>query len=295
MNSQPKQCPICKRIFHTKRVLEMHISNHVSDFLDSFKTYKCHICDEAFVNSTLKESHFQRLHVEQIQCDHCKKTFSNKLSLKKHILEDHKCESCNDLVKNKNLHICKIFLKFFHSSHGRESRHLPFFIRESFANQNKYMSPVIDALPSRKLNYVLINDILNSAKQNSHKKQLNFFCIGDNNLRWNKDTLDTFMTKLKYLVKELSKVPNCHLVLASILPQPVSDVKSKSVFRSANSAMKDLCQQYQNISFMDVTKSFVIDNIIDETLFEKDGVHMKPKGAKKYANCIKRHAMWLPL
>ena len=96
-------------------------------------------------------------------------------------------------------------------------------------------------------------------------------------------------------MKKLSDIPNCFLALASILPQPISDETSKAVFRQVNSAMYDLSKNNANVSFMDVTRSFVKNRIIDKKLFQRDGVHMTPSGAQKYANCIKRHAMGLKL
>ena len=277
MRSNSKKCTICTMDFSSMKDLERHVSDdHVTKFLDSFQTFKCDVCDEKFVNNLLKDLHTEKFH--RLQCQRCGKQFTQNLM--KH-------------------HECKIYVKNWHSSHGRESRYLPDLTRATFSSQNRFLIPEIDAVPSRKMDYALIDQITRFAKHKceseSKPKQLHFLCIGDNNLRWNKDSPETFMAKIELLVKKLSDIPNCFLVLASILPQPVSDVTSKSVFRETNSAMYDLSKNYPNVSFMNVTKSFVKDGKIDETLFERDGVHMKKKGAEKYANCIKRHAMGLKL
>ena len=261
MNSHEK-CTICSMTFASMTDLQNHVSGHVSTFLDSFKIYKCHHCEEKFVNPILRNLHIEKVH--KFKCQHCEKT----LWKNKYLLKEHEC---------------KIYVKIWQSSHGRESRYLPSFVQESFANQGRFFIPEIDAVPGRKIDFDLINTMTKFAIQKSQsvKKQLHFFCIGDNNLRWNKDSLETFMFKIQHLVNQFSSVQNCHLVLTSILPQPVSDKTSKTVFRSANHAMYALCKNHQNVSFMDITKSFVKDNVIDASLFQRDGVHMTESGAKK--------------
>ena len=277
MSSNFKKCSFCAMDFSSKKDLERHVSDdHVTKFLNSFKTFKCDVCEEKFVNDLLRNLHTVKFH-GPFECQRCGKQFTQERFIK--------------------CHECRIYWKIWQSSHGRESRYLPGFVRAAFENQSRFLSPEINAVPSQKLDYDLIKEITNFAKQKceSKAKQLHFLCIGDNNLRWNKDTPETFMAKVEQLVKELSDIPNCFLVLASILPQPVSDETSKPVFRQVNRAMYNLSKNNPNVSFMDVTKSFVKDKIIDRKLFQRDGVHMKPLGAEKYANCIKRHAMGLKL
>ena len=279
MSSYTNKCTICFRTFSSNKDLESHVSDHVTIFLDSFNTFKCDFCEEKFVNDLLRNLHTEKIHGPHgpFLCQRCGKQFTQERFIK--------------------CHECRIYWKIWQSSHGRESRYLPGFVRAAFENQSRFLSPEINAVPSQKLDYDLIKEITNFAKQKceSKAKQLHFLCIGDNNLRWNKDSPDTFIAKIEQLVKELSDIPNCFLVLASILPQPVSDKTSKAVFRQVNSAMYNLSKNNPNVSFMDVTRSFVKDKVIDRKLFERDGVHMTPLGAEKYANCIKRHAMGLKL
>ena len=81
--------------------------------------------------------------------------------------------------------------------------------------------------------------------------------------------------------------PDRQLVVCSLLPSLRTDSDSKERFTQARTLLKNLLRQYpHNSSFLDLSNSFAIDGIVNEELYDYDGIHLCPGGAGVLAHKI---------
>ena len=148
----------------------------------------------------------------------------------------------------------------------------------------------MNAVGSRKLDYDVINMILQDAHSPKSGLQIHVILLGDNNLRYNMESTNSFIQKCEYLVQRLSCVPNCKLVFVSILPCS----KTKEKFLEANSKLKKLSFRSNFVSYLDLenTRFFTNNGAINESLFY-DRIHLKDSGSKILAKLIFKHCSLL--
>ena len=141
----------------------------------------------------------------------------------------------------------------------------------------------------RRLDYDVINMIVQDAHSRSGS-QFHVILLGDNNLR-DMEPLDSLIGKFTYLVQALSYVPNCNIILVSILPSP----KTNQKFLEANFRLKNLANRHFNFcSYLDLERSrfFLNNGDINESLYY-DRIHLKDSGSEILAKLIFNHCLSL--
>ena len=148
------------------------------------------------------------------------------------------------------------------------------------------------AKKSQKLNEEIIQIMCQDALSKCPSPQVHLLLLGDNNLRHGKESVDSFITKCNQIVSKFSSISNCHLILSALIPSPETDAFSKFIFSEANQKLKYICQKNQNVSYLNLTKIFVINGVIDMELFcGYNDVHLNSRGAKKLAKLIYAHVI----
>ncbi|XP_052819460.1 putative zinc finger protein 840 isoform X1 [Mya arenaria] len=85
-------CDKCDQKFDTQKELNDHTAEH-----DGNLKYECALCKLRFPSSVALEDHAAG-HSEELQCEHCKKTFKLKIKFRKHeidFLNKNKCCVCD--------------------------------------------------------------------------------------------------------------------------------------------------------------------------------------------------------
>ena len=174
------------------------------------------------------------------------------------------------------------------SSHGKPNRYLKKCLEEEFRGNFNFFWPQMFANGSQKLNQEMIEMIVSDALTKCPKPQISVLLLGDNNLRYCEESVNSFISKCYQLISRFASITNSVIVFCSIIPSPETDHITKFVFSEANSKLKSLCQPYPNVSYLNLTKIFVQNGVINRQLYE-DGVHLNFKGAQKLAKLIFCH------
>ena len=91
-------CEVCGKELTSKIALTVHMNNH-----EGFKPYNCSLCPRQFTQSTSLKKHEKRhingtlkVHVRNIHCDKCDKSYCGKRGLRRHRAEAHKVNTQED-------------------------------------------------------------------------------------------------------------------------------------------------------------------------------------------------------
>lgn len=82
------QCNICNKIFSKRQLLRDHKKTH-NAARDGAKIFPCHICKKEFSKQAALSTHIQRHRDDGLTCMKCRKMFTTKVDLKKHISSVH--------------------------------------------------------------------------------------------------------------------------------------------------------------------------------------------------------------
>ena len=80
-------CDHCDKSFQKKQNLKRHIRTHIKTSTESFS---CEICDKRFFRKDNMMAHNKSHQEKSHQCSYCKKYFSKKFTLERHIEANHK-------------------------------------------------------------------------------------------------------------------------------------------------------------------------------------------------------------
>lgn len=96
------QCNVCNKIFSKRQLLRDHKKTHNST-REGPKIFPCHICKKEFSKQAALSTHIQRHRDDGLTCMKCRKMFTTKVDLKKHISSVHPDDAagCVDCPKCK--------------------------------------------------------------------------------------------------------------------------------------------------------------------------------------------------
>ena len=190
------------------------------------------------------------------------------------------------------------------SSHGKDHHYLPFWLEKRF-KYSSFSKPKIEAISGGRITYSLVHEISCKAIKLSPQPQIHVVIYGDNNLRPNRRDSEEIFDTLQYfrlLISNFSNFPNCHLIIASLIPCPLTDPTSKEKFRHFNEALNQLINTenergFQRISFLNLTNTFIFQGEIqdEEAMFEPDGIHFTSRGALELTDRLLEHLRIIPI
>ena len=114
-----------------------------------------------------------------------------------------------------------------------------------------------------------------------------FIFKGANNLRWLNDDPKWILQKFSKIVKIL-RILKCKIIIASLIPSPVSHKICHSAFHYVNKKLQKICQKYEQTSFMNLDLIFLNKHNVNMAYFKMDKIHLNSKGNKALATEIKR-------
>lgn len=80
------ECPHCKKLIKTKAALNTHIQMVHEHNSDEAGCYQCGQCGREYKYKQSLKQHYLTVHMGRLfHCDHCKKTFGTKATLKRHL------------------------------------------------------------------------------------------------------------------------------------------------------------------------------------------------------------------
>ena len=160
-------------------------------------------------------------------------------------------------------------------------------IEEEFEGDHRFECPTMIAERCQRLNQDVIDQIIENAEAKCPDPQFHILLLGDNNLRYGSEPVDSYIRKCERLAYSLERIPNCQLVLTSVIPS----LKTKERFFEANYKIKDICQNSTGlVTFLDLDGVFTRYGAINSKLYS-DGIHLKPKGSRSLAKLIYEHCV----
>ena len=190
------------------------------------------------------------------------------------------------------------------SSHGRDHHFLPFWLKKKFELSPFEKPPKVIAKSGGRIDACLVHEITCKAIEISPHPQYHFLFYGDNNMRPNREDSEETFDVLQYfeeLISNFSNFSNCHLVISSIIPCPLTDPNSKAKFKEFNNSLIKVINRenergFQRVSFLNLTKTFLFQGEIqdEEEMFEQDGIHLTSRGALTLTDRTLEHLRILP-
>ena len=139
----------------------------------------------------------------------------------------------------------------------------------------------------QRLNQEVIDNIVDNAEANCPHPQFHILLLGDNNLRGGLEPMDSYVRKCERLANSLKRIPNCHLVLTSVLPS----LETQENFFEANRKIRDICYNSNgHVTFIDFDGVFTRNGAINYKLYA-DGKHLNSKGSVSLAKMIYEHCV----
>ena len=140
-----------------------------------------------------------------------------------------------------------------------------------------------------------MEDIILCARQYAPENHIVVVHLGSNNIRDGEKPED-LIGFFKNIVEELAQIPNCLMVLVSLVPSFARDEELKEDFHQFSLLLKALVDLHAHVSFCNwVRKLFVEGNWtkMDPDCFA-DRVHLSRKGAEIFADALFKHLQHLP-
>ena len=141
----------------------------------------------------------------------------------------------------------------------------------------------------RKMDLEAMRDILNCARSTAPRKHYVVVNLGTNNLRRKNWKLGDFPEDLigfyKDIAEAMESIPNCVLVIPSLIPSFRQDDILKNEYRRFTAHAKALASLKDNVCFFNFVKNLCVNNRLDPRCFSDD-VHLSRRGARIYAESI---------
>ena len=172
------------------------------------------------------------------------------------------------------------------SSHGKPSRGLLTFVEQEMENDSRFRISVIQ---EKRLENHVIEKICANVRSKIPMLQYHVILLGGNNLRYNEESVESYMAKCDSLVQRFRAFPNAKLVFVSLIPSPKTHHICQTTFNAVNLQLQTLILPHQRFaSFLNVNDIFLPNGRINHALFS-DGIHLKINGTQMIAHAISKH------
>ena len=139
----------------------------------------------------------------------------------------------------------------------------------------------------------LVNDIINDMEWQHPRPQCHVVIMGDNNLRWLEDDFMDVLTMMTNLVHRARQIPNCHVIISTLMPSIENRHNNQHVFNTYDDMMRKVVLD-PKYDILDLSKSLISkEGLIKEKYF-KDQVHLNKLGAEVVARQIFNKVSKLP-
>ena len=188
----------------------------------------------------------------------------------------------------------KSYVSFFSSSHGTGRHHFPGFFNDLIWNSRArfHWPPRNYSRGGKRMTVREKNLVISVARQISPAKHHVILNLGTNNVRdgvYSEDLLPFF----KEIAEELGSIPNCHLILVSLVPSFARNEELKNEFWRLSQSFKAMAQLYPHVTWCNWVRQLFWNGELDHQCFEDD-VHLSPMGAEIFANAIFRSLSYSP-
>ena len=180
---------------------------------------------------------------------------------------------------------------FFGSSHACRHHWFPQHFLPLFEYSTRLVIQPEDIVgqSGRKMDERAVRDIIQCARKKSPQKHFIVVNLGTNNLRrrdWEKsDFPEDLIGFYKDIAQALESIPNCQLVIPSLIPSFGQDDILKDEYRRFSDHAKALASLKKNVRFYNFSRRLCVNGKLDPSCFS-DNVHLSKKGAKIYAESI---------
>jgi lysophospholipase L1-like esterase len=99
-----------------------------------------------------------------------------------------------------------------------------------------------------------------------------------------KDYMNDFIELYSYIHE---RCPNTQIYMVSLKPSPMR-MSEWAQADMANKAVKKHCANVDYLTFVDITSGMFKDGCLDETLFDKDQIHLNENGYKVFLKSLKK-------
>lgn len=113
-----------------------------------------------------------------------------------------------------------------------------------------------------------------------------FLLYGMNDILIYKDNIDNFINDYSYLINEVKKLlPETKIVVNAILPVTDNVIQKRSIYKKIDEYNQQLSAMCENLEVEFVDSSYLLKE--NQSLFEGDGMHLKPNFYKKWLNSLR--------
>ena len=188
----------------------------------------------------------------------------------------------------------KSFVSVFSSSHGVRRHHFPNnFNWHFFTSERFYYRPENYSRGGKRMSTGEMNLIIKVARQKSPAKHYVVLNMGTNNIRNDGEHPEDLLCYFKEIAEELGTIPNCHLVLVSLVPSFARNEELKNEFWRLSQHFQAMAKLYPHVSWCNWVRQLYSNGKLDPQHFEDD-VHLSQSGAVIFTNALIKHLSYLP-
>jgi hypothetical protein len=160
-------------------------------------------------------------------------------------------------------------------------RHLPRILSLNLYKQKKY-EVVIKADSGQEIAEPLVDEIIVFISKHYPRKQVHLIIL--------REGVFSFFENLE---KRTRDIPNCHLILSSLIPSPKTAAICEGTFKKIDCNIKSITDiRNRDLAYFDANRILRNpDGSIKIELFEDDGVHLTEKGTDELSKEIRKFVM----